>query len=157
MPGPPPEHRHLRLLKGNLGKRPARSPPGPARADKCPEPPPQLNAYAKEVWFELAPELFRLNLLTVLDVGPFAAYCAAAARLRLAEESLEQMGKQDPRGHALTIKGSAGSQVTNPLLRIASQAMNDSAQFGLTPTGQLRFSGMEPPPGPNKFEGVLES
>ena len=67
------------------------------------------------------------------------------------------MAKQDPRGHALTIKGSAGSQVTNPLLRIASQAMNDSAQFGLTPTGQLRFSGMEPPPGPNKFEGELES
>jgi hypothetical protein len=27
MPGPPPEHAHLRLLKGNPGKRPARSPP----------------------------------------------------------------------------------------------------------------------------------
>jgi hypothetical protein len=36
------------------------------------------------------------------------------------------MAKRDERGHALTIKGSPGSQVTNPLLRIASQAMADS-------------------------------
>jgi P27 family predicted phage terminase small subunit len=119
------------------------------------------NGYAKEQWQAVAPELYRIGLLTVLDVGPFAAYCAAAARLRLAEESLEQIGKRDPRGHALTIKGSAGSQVTNPLLRIATQAMNDTlrigAQFGLTPTGPQRLSGMEPPPGPNKFDGVLGS
>ena len=32
MPGPPPEHPHLRLLKGNPGKRPARSPPEPSRS-----------------------------------------------------------------------------------------------------------------------------
>jgi hypothetical protein len=35
------------------------------------------------------------------------------------------MAQQDPRGNALTIEDSAGNQVTNPLLRIASQAMND--------------------------------
>jgi P27 family predicted phage terminase small subunit len=45
-----------------------------------------LNAYAKEEWQHIAPELHRLGLLTVLDVGPLAAYCAAAARLRQAEE-----------------------------------------------------------------------
>ena len=38
MPGPPPEHPHLRLLKGNPGKRPARSPPEPARNEQCPAP-----------------------------------------------------------------------------------------------------------------------
>jgi len=38
MPGPPPEHPHLRLLKGNPGKRAARSPPEAQRADVCPEP-----------------------------------------------------------------------------------------------------------------------
>jgi phage terminase small subunit len=41
------------------------------------------------------------------------------------------------RGHALTVNGSASNQVTNPLLRIASQAMADmqriGTQFGLTP------------------------
>jgi len=36
MPGPPPEHPHLRLLKGNPGKRPARQPPEPARTASQP-------------------------------------------------------------------------------------------------------------------------
>ena len=40
------------------------------------------------------------------------------------------MSKRDPRGHALTVEASAGSQVTNPLLRIASQAMNDMQRIG---------------------------
>ena len=33
MPGPPPEHPHLRLLKGNPSKRRVRVPPEPARSD----------------------------------------------------------------------------------------------------------------------------
>jgi hypothetical protein len=37
MPGPPPEHPQLRLLKGNPGKRPARSLPEPTRSEQCPE------------------------------------------------------------------------------------------------------------------------
>src|SRR5262249_1230465 len=108
MPGPPPEHPHLRLLKGNPGKRRARVPPEPARAEECPPPPRHLNAYAKEEWQQIG-ELHRLNLLTILDVGPLAAYCSAAAQLRQAEEVIEQIAKRDPRGHALTITGSAGS------------------------------------------------
>jgi P27 family predicted phage terminase small subunit len=159
MSGPPPERPHLRLLKGNPGKRRVHVPPEPARAEKCPPPPEHLNAYAKEEWQHIAPELHRLNLLTVLDVGPLAAYCGAAAQLRQAEEAIEQMAKEDPRGHALTITGSAGSQVTNPLLRIASQAMNDmqriGSQFGLTPNARLRLSGIEPPLSPSKFDGLL--
>jgi len=64
---------HLRLLKGNPGKRPARKPPEPARTEQCLEPPEHLTGYAREAWLRLAPELHRLNLLTVLDVGPFSA------------------------------------------------------------------------------------
>jgi hypothetical protein len=37
--------------------------------------------------------------------------------------------------------------------------MNDmqriGAQFGLTPSGRLRLSGIEPPPLPSKFDGLL--
>jgi hypothetical protein len=45
MPRPPPEPPHLRLLKGNPGKRRTRVPPEPSRADECPLPPRHLNAY----------------------------------------------------------------------------------------------------------------
>ena len=78
MPDPPPEHPHLRLLKGNPGKRRVRIPPEPARAEQCPEPPEYLTGYAREAWLHLAPELHRLNLLTVLDVGPFSAAAPSA-------------------------------------------------------------------------------
>jgi P27 family predicted phage terminase small subunit len=141
--------------------RPARSPPETARAEECPPPPRYLSAYAQQEWQHIAPELHRLNLLTVLDVSPLAAYCCAAAQLRQAEEGIGQMAKHDPRGHALTVKGSAGNQVRNPLLRVASQAMNDmqriGAQFGLTPSGRLRLSGIKPSPSPSKFDGLLGS
>ena len=36
MPGPPPEHPHLRLLKGKPGKRRVRVLLEPARSDACP-------------------------------------------------------------------------------------------------------------------------
>ena len=75
MPGPPPEHPHVRLLKGNPGKRRVRIPPEPARGDECPPPPEHLNSYAREAWLKLAPELHRLNLLTILDIA-MLDYCA---------------------------------------------------------------------------------
>jgi P27 family predicted phage terminase small subunit len=159
MSGPPPEHPRLRLLKGNPGKRPTRLTPEPARAQECPASPPHLNSYAKEEWGRVAPELHRLNLLTVLDVGPLAAYCSAAGRLREAEQALDDMRKRDPRGHALTITGSAGNQVTNPLLRISSQALADmqriGTQFGLTPNSRLHLDGSSSPP-MSKFEGLIK-
>ncbi len=37
--------------------------------------------------------------------------------------------------------------------------MNDmqriGTQFGLTPSGRLRLSGIKPPPPPSKFDGLL--
>ena len=123
MPGPPPEHPHLRLLKGNPGKRPARKPPEAARAEQCPEPPAHLIGHAREAWLELAPELYRLNLLTVLDVGPFSAYCWAYAHWKQAEEALQRSGE-------LTIKTAEGHPRVNPLVRVASQAMDDMRRIG---------------------------
>jgi P27 family predicted phage terminase small subunit len=154
MPGPPPELPHLRLLKGNPGKRRARVPPEPARAKDCSPPPRHLHGYAREAWLELAPELHRLNLLTTLDLGPFSVYCAAYATWRQAEEVLAYEG-------TLTIETAEGHHRVHPLVRINSQAMNDmlryGAAFGLTPAGRLWLSGISAPPGPNKFDGLLGS
>jgi P27 family predicted phage terminase small subunit len=151
MPGPPPEHPRLRLLRGSPGKRPVRSPPEPKQADSCPESPARLSDYAKEEWEAVAPELFRLGLLTMLDVSTLAAYCSAMARWRTAEQAIERLD-------SLTITTKSG-QRPHPLVRIASQAANDAlkfgAQFGLTPTGRLRLAGMTPPAPPSKFDGLL--
>jgi hypothetical protein len=69
----------------------------------------------------------------------------------------------------LAIKTAEGHPRVNPLVRIASQAMDDmrriAADFGLTPNGRLRLSGINPPPPPfaigrpgsvNKLSGSVE-
>ena len=139
MPGPPPEHPHLRLLKGNPGKRPARSPPEPASPEQCPEPPEHLTGHAREAWLHLAPELHKLNLLTVLDIGPFSAYCCAYAHWQQAEDALQRLVD-------LTIKTAESHPRVNPLVRIASQAMEDmrrfGTEFGLSPNARLKLERM---------------
>jgi P27 family predicted phage terminase small subunit len=129
-------------------------PPEPARTEECPPAPRHLRGYAREAWLELAPELHRLNLLTVLDVAPFSVYCAAYATWRQADEALAREG-------TLTITTAEGHQRVNPLVRISSQAMNDmlryGAAFGLSPAGRLRLSGTNPPAPPSKFDGLLGS
>jgi P27 family predicted phage terminase small subunit len=92
-------------------------------------------------------------LLTVLDVGPFSAYCCAYAHWQQAEEALQRSGE-------LTIKTTEGHPRVNPLVRIASQAMDDmrriGAEFGLSPNARLRLSGITPSPPPSKFDGLLK-
>ena len=71
MPGPPPEHPHLRLLKGNPGKSPgtliARG-SARGRVSRTAE----ASEPRKRNDEPLSPELHRLNLLTILDIGPLA-------------------------------------------------------------------------------------
>jgi P27 family predicted phage terminase small subunit len=138
-------------VRGNPSKRRVRVPPEPACGDKCPKPPSRLSEYAQQEWHAVAPELHRLGLLTVLDVGPFAAYCSAVAHWRTAEEAIERLD-------SLVITTKNGQRV-HPLVRIASQAANDAlrfgAHFGLSPISRLRLAGVEAPPKPSKFDGLI--
>jgi hypothetical protein len=62
---------------------------------KCPEPPSFVTGYAADVWWETAPDLFRLGLLSVLDQMPLAAFCMAAERWREAELALARIAAKD--------------------------------------------------------------
>jgi P27 family predicted phage terminase small subunit len=154
MPGPPPTPLHLRLLKGNPGRRPLRPEPQPELAPACPEPPPFLGAYARDEWFRVAPELHRLGLLTVLDINPLAAYAVSYARWRTAEEALTSA--------AATVSTADGSLRVHPLVRISRDAASDmlryANEFGLTPVARSRLAaaGYTPPPGGGgKFDGLI--
>jgi P27 family predicted phage terminase small subunit len=161
MPGPPPTPAHLRLLRGNPGKRPIRPEPQPAIPDDMPEPPSFLGAYACDEWWTTGPELHRLGLLTVIDVQPFAAYCAAYDHFRTATERLNEMAATDPVMRALVVKTRNGDVTQNPILLTARQAANDmlayASHFGLTPAARARIAsaGFDPPRGPNKFDGLI--
>src|SRR5215831_14966714 len=77
---------NLRILRGNPGKQSMpKNEPQPEIPPQCPDPPRHIEGYAFDEWWRIAPELYRINLLTVADVGPLAAYCQAYGRWRIAE------------------------------------------------------------------------
>lgn len=161
MSGPPPTPLHLRLLKGNPGKRPLRPEVEPEQAPTCPDPPPFLKGYAADEYWRLAPELHRLGLLTVLDLMPLCAYCVAYSRWRTAEEALARMADADPVTHALLVKGADGNARRNPLVKIAADAADDmvtyAGNFGMTPVARSRIAAGigGQPAAPSKFDGLL--
>ena len=159
MSGPPPTPLHLRLKRGNPGKRPLRAEPEPTREPECPEPPPFVTGYAADEWWRVAPELWRLGLLRLTDVMPLATYCTAYRCWRMAEEALARMAEGD--NHGLLIKSVSGEARKNPLTKIAADAAADmvryAAEFGMTPVARSRVAAgpFGQPPGGGKFDGLL--
>jgi P27 family predicted phage terminase small subunit len=160
MPGPPKTPTVVRLLRGNPGRRPInRNEPQPTRPEAVPEPPGYLLPYATEEWRRLAPELWHMGVLTVLDLTVFAAYCQAYARWRLAEEALARMTARDSVTHGLLVKTIEGNVRRNPLTKVAADAARDmvtyAGQFGMGAAARARISAgirFEPP---SKFGDLL--
>jgi P27 family predicted phage terminase small subunit len=152
---------HLKLIRGNPGKRAIPPEPEPIQPPKMPEAPPFLTGYAADEWYRVGPELHRLGLLTVLDLGVFSAYCEAYKRWRTAEEVLATMAAKDAVTGGLLVKCADGNAGANPLVRIAAHAARDmvsfAGEFGMSPLARARIgagASYEPPPG-GKFDGLL--
>jgi P27 family predicted phage terminase small subunit len=157
----PPIPLHLRILRGNPGKRPLRNEPQPKIEAKVPDPPPFIAEYAKEEWARVAPQLHVLGLISVVDVMPLAAYCQSYAQWRTAVELLQRMAQTNPVTRGLLIKTAAGDPRRNPVLKIARDAAADmlkfAGEFGLTPVARARLgaAGWDQPTGPGKFDGYI--
>jgi P27 family predicted phage terminase small subunit len=151
---------HLTLLRGNPGKRAInRNEPEPAVPDTPPDPPDFLNEDAKNEWWKVVPELMRLGLLTVLDHAPLAAYCQAYGRWMMAERALARMAAGDAQLSGFMIKGSSGSPMANPLVKIArceaENMVRYGAEFGLSPRARTHLNVAGRLTGPSKFDGLL--
>ena len=88
--GPKAKPTKLRELEGNPGKRTlpeeVESEPGiPAR-------PTFLKGAAKKEWERIAPELYKLGLLSKVDRAALAAYCQAYGRCDEAERKVKKEG-----------------------------------------------------------------
>ena len=129
---------HLRLLRGNPGKRPIKPEPEPSVPEKPPEPPDFLSEDAVNEWWRVAPELHALGLLTVLDIGPLAAYCQTYAHWMAAERAIAIMAAKDPETKGLTVTGSAGTRLTNPQVKIARCAAADMVRFSSQESNDAR-------------------
>ena len=160
MPGPPPQPAHLKLVRGNPGKRRVRPEVEPRVSQQLPEPPVFLSEDAKGEWRRLIEEMVRLKLVTRLDMMLFGCYCQSFSDWKSAVEAFNQTAQRDPLMHGLLIEDRNGAR-PNPLLRVVRAAadtmLRTAAEFGLTPIARARIAGagFEPPRGPGKFDGLL--
>jgi P27 family predicted phage terminase small subunit len=162
MASPTPIPTHLKLLRGCPSHaRPInRHEPEPSIPQNMPEPPDFLNPAGVDEWHRITKELFRLTLLTVVDIAPLAAYCASYGRWVDTERKLASIRAANPDA-ALLVKGSLGNPIPNPLIKVARYAAMDmvryAAEFGFTPAARSRIIAPDPDGPPSKFAGLLVS
>jgi P27 family predicted phage terminase small subunit len=91
MRGRRPKPSRIKALTGNPGKRPLNAhEPRPAPA--LPECPPELSHAGRQEWARLSAELSKLNLITHLDRGALATYCAAYGFWAEALQQIQKYG-----------------------------------------------------------------
>jgi P27 family predicted phage terminase small subunit len=141
MRGRKPKSPTVRLYEGNAGKRSLHADTEPQPEIKEPPCPDWLSADAKAKWVELAPELLRMGLLTVLDGAAFACYCQSWAEYHLATRALAKEGR--------TYKLKNGCRATHPMVNQQKSALKSlrdfAALFGLEPSSRTRLKVVRQP------------
>ena len=137
MKGRKPKPTKMKLLAGNPGKRPINDhEPSYVPFSSLGEPPPELDQIAKEEWMYIVPLLTESGVLTAIDKTAITAYCMLFSRWIQAEAEIRKSG--------CVSKGSTGSLVISPWVRIASKAVEEMrslmSEFGMTPVARSRIN-----------------
>lgn len=104
--------------------------------EDCPAPPEQMKAEAKIVWYELAPDLVKKNVLTPWDVHSFEVFCDAVGQYRSERRQLALMGDL-----TLTAAGMFQKNPVHTILRDAISVIDKfGAKFGFSPADRARLA-----------------
>jgi len=148
--GRKPTPTHLKLVRGNPGKRPVNQ-AEPKPKVVLPSPPAELSEDALAEWNRVASDLYGLGILTAIDRAALAAYAQAYGRWVQAERAAARMADKDQLTSGLMIRTTNGNAVQNPLIGVANKAMADmvryAAEFGMTPSARSRIQGADPEAG----------
>lgn len=163
--GPRNKPSELKVLEGTYRPdRAAKNEPKPRAPNSLPDPPSYFDAVAKKEWKRIGPELMRLALLTVVDMGAFEAYCLSYSRLVAATKSLK---KSKVMFHEYTNKAGATNFVARPEIAVIQKESMVikafCAEFGMTPAARTRMEapivappGGAPPTDPkDSFKGYM--
>jgi P27 family predicted phage terminase small subunit len=118
----------LKVLQGNPGRRPLHLEGEPQPRVALPRCPPQLGDAAKAEWKRIAPQLYKLGLLTLIDRAALTGYCAAYGTFIEAEAALRQAGLDEAIERVLR------------KISCSSLAMMHryATEFGMTPASRTR-------------------
>ena len=141
----------LRVLEGNPSKRPLpENEPHPDITSRVPNAPPHLEGTARKEWYSISKKLYRLGLLTEIDVNALALYCQAFGRYVDAQAQIDAFGMV-----ALTPNRCL---IQNPYVGIANTAMRDCytylTAFGMTPSSRTKVTAAKSGP-KSKFTGLI--
>jgi len=145
--GRPPKPTSLKVIEGNPGKRPL-SANEPKPRPLAPRRPSWLNREGKKMWKQLAPELERLGLLTVVDGQAFAAACQSYGVWveceRFFKKKNPDTGRPYGRTYEYTNKHGDTNVIERPEVKIGQKALEAfrafCSEFGLTPASRTRIN-----------------
>jgi P27 family predicted phage terminase small subunit len=145
MAGRPTKPTALKLVEGNRGKRaaPSQEPDPDYLADLTA--PSHLTPAARDVWDQLAPQLRRSRLLTVVDVPMLEAGCEAIAQFR---HATRKAAEQPVYGKVVASDADGQprerAEQINPWLIVQSMAFKQSMavlrEFGMSPAARARVA-----------------
>jgi len=138
-----PTPTHLKLVRGNPGKRPIRQDEAKP-VSELPPAPKHLSKPARIEFERMAVLLYDNNLLTGFDVASLAAYAQLYGRWVDAEIELNKdRDKPDAIAKGLLVYTSHGHLIQNPLVGLANKAAADMVrycvEFGMTPSSRTRI------------------
>lgn len=142
----------LKILEGNPGHRPLNeNEPKPRKSKiKCPNYIRQ-DRIAKQEWDRITPELYILNLLTVVDRVSIEILCTQYSIYRWAMADIKENG--------LTVPNTRRGIKPNPSLAIAREAAKIIkaivVEFGLTPSSRVRLDVSNPTDEDDPIEKML--
>ena len=146
MRGRKPKPTALRLVEGNLSRRPfnRNEPKPPTAMPTCPS---HLSPTAKAEWKRLARTLNETGLLTGIDRTALATYCQAYGRWVEAERKLSETPPllKTPAGY---VQASPWIAIANKQIELMTRLM---AELGLSPAARSRLS-VHLPNGPKPWE-----
>lgn len=146
MRGRKPKPTRLKLIEGNVGKRPinGREPQLPSARPTCPS---HLSPSAKTEWKRLATLLHKVGLLTQIDRTVLATYCQAYGRWVEAERKLATSPPllKTPAGY---VQVSPWITISNKQVELMTRLM---AELGLSPSARSRLA-VQVPTGPKPWE-----
>lgn len=141
----------LNELHGNPSKRP-RNANEPKPCPVLPDPPKHLSKAAKKEWKSISEQLYRLNLLTEVDVNALAMYCESWASYLTAVAYVQENGS--------FFTTAQGYMQTHPMAtEVKAQAallLKLAAQFGLTPAARARLSVSGPEKKESKWDFIKD-
>lgn len=159
--GPKSMPDNIRLITGNAGHRPLTQKPGVLQPDvQIPDCPSHLSPEAKKEWKRVAPELFKIRIISELDRAALAAYCQAYGRWVDFEKRIKELndeGKaQGSKDRGLVDLTPNGFKQMSVYLQISNRAVEQMhkfmAEFGMTPANRARIEAAQVPEQSDLFQ-----